>query len=434
MLHLQATHNLAEVHEFLNQRKESRRDVAGQVAEVGRHIRERGWEGIAEFTERFDGVRKEPRPEAFRVSEKDYEAASGRLDAELTGAIELAIRRVRTFHEKQKRQDWFQEEPGIRTGQLFRPLESAGVYAPGGAAVLFSTLFMNVIPAQVAGCPSIVVCSPPQRGSGTVDALILAVCRLLGIEAHQIWAIGGAQAIFSMAAELPGFPAVHGIFGPGNAYVMEAKRQVQGDVRIESLPGHSEILVIADDTADPRFVAADLLSQAEHAGGEMSILVSASPALLEAVEREVEKQLEGLLRKEIAASSLLTGGALIQARNLDQACEIANLVAPEHLEIQTRDPASLLDKIRHAGAVFVGPWSTEPIGDYTAGTNHVLPTGGAARFSSALSVDDFMKKISVVEISREGLSTIGPAAMKLAEAEGLQGHREAIAVRLADGG
>jgi histidinol dehydrogenase len=432
MQYIDAIESIDGIILFLEKRKESRRDVAAQVRQVAETVRAESWTGIAELTARFDGVAKSPSPEAFKVPQADYDAAANRLDPELTEAIELAITRIRRFHEKQKRHDWFFDEPGIRTGQLFRPLERVGVYAPGGAAVLFSTLLMNVIPAQVAGCPSISVCSPPQRNTGTVDALILATCRLLGIGPEVIWAIGGAQAVFAMAAELPGFPAVDGVFGPGNAYVMEAKRQIQGDVRIESLPGNSEILVIADDSANPQFVAADLLSQAEHAGGEMSILVSTSSDLLKRVEKEVESQLAAMSRREIAGSSLSTGGAMVLVRDLDQACLISNLVAPEHLEIQTSDPESLLEKIRHAGAVFLGPWSTEPIGDYTAGTNHVLPTGGSARFSSALSVDDFMKKISLVRLDREGLRVIGPAAMKLAEAEGLGGHRDAIAVRLRD--
>jgi len=217
-----------------------------------------------------------------------------------------------------------------------------------------------------------------------------------------------------------------------SAYVMEAKRQVQGEVRIESLPGNSEILVIADDSANPRYVAADLLSQAEHAGGEMSILVTVSEGLLDRVDAEVEKQLAAMRRKEIAESSLSTGGVLVLVRDVDQACEIANEVAPEHLEIQVKSPKDLVPKIRHAGAVFLGPWSTEPIGDYTAGTNHVLPTGGTARYSSALSVDDYTKKISVVEIDEEGLLAIGPPATKLAAAEGLEGHKNAIDLRLRD--
>lgn len=429
---IDATRGAEGVSDFLNRRQEARREVSREVTEIGRAVRDRGWEAIAELTARFDGIRKEARPEAFRVSEADFRASESALSSELRGAIELAIERVRVFHEKQKRADWFHEEIGIRTGQLFRPLERVGVYAPGGAAVLFSTLIMDVIPAQVAGCPWLAVCSAPSKETGTVSPILLATCRMLGIEPAQVWAIGGAQAIFALASELPGFPRVDGVFGPGNAYVMEAKRQVLGEARIESLPGNSEILVIADDSAEPRYVAADLLSQAEHAGGEMSILVSPSAELLEKVEAEVERQLAALPRHEIAASSLRGGGAAIRVQDLDQACEVANLVAPEHLEIQTQDPESLLGKIRHAGAVFLGRWSTEPIGDYTAGTNHVLPTGGSARFSSALSVDDYMKKISVVRVEPEGLRKIGPAAMALAEAEGLQGHRAAIELRMKD--
>ena len=432
MRRIDARDNLEGIHEFLAQRKEAARDLAATVAEVGMKVRKEGWAGIAELTARFDGISKQPNIKAFRVSMEEFEAAQEALSQELKEAIEVAIARVRTFHTRQKRQDWYHQEPGIRTGQRFLPLENVGVYAPGGVAVLFSTLVMNVVPAQVAGCPSITVCSPPQKSTGSVDQKILATCHLLGLNHTQVLGIGGAQAIFAMAFDLPGFPRMDGVFGPGNAYVMEAKRQIQGEARIESLPGNSEILIIADESADPRYVAADLLSQAEHAGGEMSLLVTPNQDLIEKVEQEVDRQLRLLERQEIASRSLSTGGALVMVQDLEQAGVIANLVAPEHLEIQTKTPENLLDKIQNAGAVFLGPWSTEPIGDYTAGTNHVLPTGGTARFSSALSVDDFMKKISVVHVQPEGLRKIGPPAMVLAEAEGLTGHLAAIDLRLKD--
>lgn len=432
MKRLDLTSSLKPLEAFLARRKEDRADVADQVAAIGENIRTRGWEAVAEYTEKFDGVRKEAKAEAFRVSPSNFERAVKDLDPKLADAVRLAVDRVRTFHSLQKREDRFLEEEGIRTGHLFRPLSRVGVYAPAGAAPLFSTLIMDVVPAQVAGCPSIVVCSAPQRSSGTVHPLILGTAGLLGLQAEGIYALGGAWAVFAMAYGLPGFERTDGIFGPGNQYVMEAKRQVQGEVKIESLPGNSEILVIADDAANPRFVAADLLSQAEHAGGEMSILVTPSESLLEAVEAEVAELLAGMERREIAASSLETGGVLALVRDLEQACEAANRVAPEHLEIQTKDPEALIDRIEHAGAIFVGPWSTEPIGDYTAGTNHVLPTGGNARYSSALSVDDFTKKISIVHLQESGIRRIGPAAMKIAEAEGLMGHRKAIALRLGE--
>lgn len=427
---IDATQSLAGLEAFLSRREANIRDVTVQTAAIRHEVTEKGWEGLADLTLRFDGVKKSPCADSFRVTRQEFESASNWIAPPLREAIQVAIKRVRTFHQKQKRTDWFHEEPGIRTGQLFRPLDRVGVYAPGGEAVLFSTLIMNVIPAQVAGCPEIVVCSPPQKSNQSVSPLILGTCALLGLKADQIWSIGGAQAIFAMAFGLQGFPAVHGVFGPGNAYVMEAKRQVQGEVRIESLPGHSEILIIADPSADPAFIAADFLSQAEHAGGEMCLLVTDSRQVLDAVQKEVETQLDLLERKEVAQKSISTGGALILVRNLCQAVEISNRIAPEHLEIQTEDPQALLSHIRHAGAVFIGPWSTEPIGDYTAGTNHVLPTGGHARISSALSVDDFIKKISLVHLEPEGLENIGPAAMKLAEAEGLTAHQAAIRIRL----
>jgi histidinol dehydrogenase len=416
---------------FLAARKASRTQVRASVHSIRDRVLADGWEAIADYTGRFDGIRKEAKAEAFQVREEDLKRAAGSLPPELESAVEFAIDRVRTFHSKQKRSDWFHEETGIRTGQMFRPLERIGVYAPAGTAPLFSTLIMDAVPGQVAGCPSILVCSAPQKETGTVHALILATCAKLGIPAENIWAMGSAWGIFALAYGLPGLERVDGIFGPGNMYVMEAKRIVQGEVRIESLPGNSEILVIADDSADPAFVAADLLSQAEHAGGEMSILVTDSEALLDAVCREVSHQLGRMTRRDIAASSLETGGAAVLVNDLEQACEIANLVAPEHLEIQTVEPENWLALIRNAGAVFVGEWATEPIGDYTAGTNHVLPTGGTARFSSALSVDDYMKKISIVQLTAEGVAKVGPPATVLAESEGLLGHKNAIDLRLA---
>ncbi|MCA9436124.1 MAG: histidinol dehydrogenase [Candidatus Omnitrophica bacterium] len=433
MKRLDLTQSLKPIEDFLAQRKADSSDVAEQVEAIREQVRSRGWEAIAEYTEKFDGVKKEPKAEAFQVSQSDFDKACEDLDSSLAEAIQVSIDRVRNFHSRQKRQDWFLDEEGIRTGQLFRPLSRVGVYAPAGTAPLFSTLVMDTVPAQVAGCPSMVICSPPQKSSGTVHPLILGTSGLLGLEPGQIFAIGGAWAVFAMAYGLPGFERTNGIFGPGNQYVMEAKKQIQGEVKIESLPGNSEILVIADDTANPRHVAADLLSQAEHAGGEMSILVTPSEKLLNEVDEQVKDLLSGMERKEIAASSLKTGGVLALVKNLDQACEVANIVAAEHLEIQTEDSEKLIDKIEHAGAIFVGPWSTEPIGDYTAGTNHVLPTGGNARYSSALSVDDYMKKISVVHVKEQGIKLIGPPAMKLAEAEGLTGHKKAISLRLGEG-
>ena len=432
MLRIDATSGLDDLDAFLKSRKETQSDVSRSVTEIRERVLSEGWAAVADYTAKFDLVEKGPEPASFRVTEETFEAAKSILEPDLEEAIEIAIERVRAFHSRQKRGDWFLDEPGIRTGQLFRPLERVGVYAPAGTAPLFSTLIMDTVPAQVAGCPAIVVCSPPQKDSGTVHPLILATCAKLGLDYTQLWAIGSSWAVFAMVYGLPGLPKVDGVFGPGNAFVMEAKHQVQGEVRIESLPGNSEILVIADDSADPRYVAADLLSQAEHAGGEMSILVTASTDLLERVEAEVEKQVAEMSRTEIAASSLSTGGVLVLVRDLGQACEVTNRVAPEHLEIQTENPESLLDNIRHAGAVFLGPWATEPIGDYTAGTNHVLPTSGTARFSSALSVDDYMKKISVVCLEEEGMLAIGPAASTLAGAEGLEGHKNAIDLRLKD--
>jgi len=420
------------VSEFLGQRTASKASIATAVQEVHESIQDRGWQAVAELTERFDGVKKPSERDAFRVPKDEFDRAASSLPSDLAEAIQTAIDRVRTFHTRQMREDWFLEEPGIRTGQIYRPLERVGLYAPGGQAPLFSTLIMTAVPAQIAGCPEVVVCSPPVGESGTVAPTILATCSLLGIEPAQVWSIGGAQAIFAMAAGLPGFPRVDGIFGPGNEFVVEAKRQVQGKVRIESLPGNSEILIIADETSNPEYVAADLLSQAEHAGGEMAILVSPSEQLLDRVEQELEKQLSQMKRKEIAENSLSTGGCLILTKDLSQACAIANEVAPEHLEIQVEDPSALIENIRHAGAIFLGPWSTEPIGDYTAGTNHVLPTGGAARWSSALSVDDYLKKISLIELEKEGIQAIGPPAIRMAEAEGLFGHADAIRLRLRD--
>lgn len=430
MLKLDVTQSCSELSNFLNQRRLSQQDLTHQVESIANEVRQEGWAAIARYTEKFDQVKLQPNRCAFSATPQAMQNALDSLPAKLRQAIELSISRVRDYHTHQLRQDWYRNEPGIRTGQIFRPLQRVGIYAPAGTAPLFSSVIMDIVPAQVAGCPEICVCSPPQKDTGGVHPLILATCQLLNIPPEQIFAMGGAQAVFALAYGLEELPGVDGVFGPGNQYVMAAKQLVQGQVRIESLAGNSEILIIADETANPAYVAADLLSQAEHMGGEMSILVTPSERLLEQVESEVDRQIEQLMRKDIARRSMDGGGVLIKVAGLPQGCEIANQVAPEHLEIQTEDPLALLPQIQHAGAVFLGPWSTEPVGDYTTGTNHVLPTGGTARFSSALSVDDFIKKISVIQLDQDGLKRIGPAAMEMAAAEGLQAHRQAIAVRL----
>lgn len=385
-------------------------------------VRERGDDALRDWTEKLDGSR----PAEIEVSAAELHAAQ--VDPDLHAAIRLAAERVRAFYLQQPAHGFLEHGPDGALGQLVRPLGRVGVYVPGGLAPLISTLIHTAVPAQVAGVPDIVVTTPPGR-DGTVHPAILVAARELGIS--RVFKVGGAQAIGALAYGTGSIPAVDKIAGPGNLFVVIAKRMVYGQAGIESLPGPTETMVVADDSADPRHVAADLLAQAEHNGAE-PVLVSTSREVLLRVQTELAEQLENLPEpnRSWARDSVDARMKVVLASDLTEALELANLYAPEHLCLLTRDPWSLLGQVRRAGGVFVGESSMEALGDYVAGPSHVMPTGGTARFMSPVNVRDFQNIISVVGINADTLRRIGPAAAQLARAEGLEAHARAVESRL----
>ena len=394
------------------------------VKKIISEIRGRGDEALREFTEKFDCVNLS----SFSVTEKELADAYGEVEEQLIAIIREAAENIRSFHEKQLRPSWMTtEENGTILGQKITPLDSVGVYVPGGTAAYPSSVLMNVIPAKVAGVKRIVMVSPPDR-DGKLPAAVLVAAKESGVK--EIYKVGGAQAIAALAYGTESIAVVDKITGPGNIFVALAKREVFGDVDIDMIAGPSEIAILADKTARADEVAADLLSQAEHDPRACSVLVTPSMVLAEKVTAEVEKQLALLPRREIAARSIADFGAIYVTTDLDEAVETVNQLAPEHLEIITENAMELIGKIRHAGAIFVGRYSSEPVGDYFAGPNHVLPTNGTARFSSPLNVDDFQKKSSVIVYSEEALKENGAKIAVFARKEGLEAHARAVEIRL----
>lgn len=394
------------------------------VEEIIAQVREQGDEALFSLTKKFDGADLQQ----LRVTEQEMKNAYSEISDDIISAIRQAIDNIRDFHERQKRQSWMTtKEDGTILGQKITALDSVGVYVPGGKAAYPSSIMMNVIPAQVAGVQRIAMVSPGQA-DGCLPASVLVTASELGVK--EIYKIGGAQAVAALAYGTESVPAVDKITGPGNIYVALAKRAVFGKVDIDMIAGPSEIVVLADEQANPRYIAADLLSQAEHDEQASAVLVTASKTLAEAVAVEVEKQLETLPKKAIAEASIRDYGVIYVARDLVEAIDVVNELAPEHLEILTEDPMKLVGKIRHAGAIFVGPYSSEPVGDYFAGPNHVLPTNGTARFSSPLNVDDFTKKTSIISYSKEAIKQNGRQISALARLEGLEAHARAIDIRL----
>ncbi len=387
-------------------------------------VQSRGDAGLLDLTERFDGVC----PDALKVAPERLAEAYEAMDADLREVIAEAAHNIRRFHEQQQQRSWFTDDgDGVILGQRVLPLERVGLYVPGGTAFYPSSLLMNAIPAQVAGVPEIHLVSPP-GSNGLPHELVLATAHFLGLE--NVYAVGGAQAVAALAYGTETVPRVDKIVGPGNAYVAAAKKQVYGPVDIDAIAGPSEVVVLADEEADAEFVAADLLAQAEHDVRASAILVTPSRALAEAVRDHVLRRAALLDRRAILEQSLADYGACIVTETLDQAIDMVNELASEHLELLVREPWQVMSRIRHAGAVFLGPYSSEPVGDYFAGPNHVLPTGGTARYASALGVDDFIRKQSIIAYTRERLRETGPRIIRFAEAEGLTAHAQAIQVRL----
>ncbi len=394
------------------------------VADILKNVRADGDKAVFAYTEKFDGA--VINEENFTVTQEEEKEAYEKVDPELIGVIRRAIVRIKAFHEQEKQKSWFMTEDGIVLGQRVTPLQRVGVYVPGGKAAYPSSVLMNVIPAQVAGVPDIVMCTPPGK-DGKVTPTTLVAAKEAGV--GTIYKVGGAQAIAAMAYGTKSLPKVDKITGPGNIFVALAKKAVYGHVSIDSVAGPSEITVLADETANPRYVAADLLSQAEHDELASAILVTTSAELAEKVSEEVEKFTAKLERKAIIQKSLDNFGRILVADNMEEAIRAVNEIASEHLELVTRDPFLLMTKIRNAGAIFIGDHSSEPFGDYYAGPNHVLPTNGTAKFFSALSVDDFIKKTSIIYSSREALGSMHEDIETFAKAEGLTAHANSIHVR-----
>jgi histidinol dehydrogenase len=399
--------------------------VARTVADIVADVRARGDAAVIEYTERFDGVRLSP--DAMAFSDADVKDAYARAEDKVVEALRYSAGRIRAFHERQVRKGYrYDADDGVSLGQIVRPLAAAGIYVPGGKAAYPSTVLMNAIPAKVAGVPEIVMVTPTPKGE--VNPYLLVAADIAGVD--HVYRVGGAQAVAALAFGTRTIPRVDTIVGPGNIYVATAKREVFGRVNIDMIAGPSEVLVIADDSAHPDFVAADLLAQAEHDELASAILVTPSAGLAERVVAAVERQLAVLPRTEIARKSVERFGFAIVTGSLAEAADVANRVAPEHLELAVSDPEELLPLIQNAGAVFLGHYTPEAIGDYVAGPDHVLPTGGTARFSSPLGVDDFIKKTSVLSYSRAAFTQVAGTCVTLSDTEGLTAHSASVKVRL----
>ena len=410
---------------LVDDRRESDADVARDVAAIIADVRARGDVALAEYTARFD--RFVPETDAdWRVGADVCREAYDSLTPDLRAALELAAQRIRAYHAAQLPENRdYTDDQGVRLGAVWRGVDGAGLYVPGGRAAYPSSLLMNAIPAKVAGVERLVIATPTP--DGVINPLVLAAAHLAGVD--EVWRIGGAQAIAALAYGTDRIRPVDVITGPGNAWVAEAKRQLFGVVGIDMVAGPSEILVIADGRNDPHWIAADLLSQAEHDPAAQSILITDDAAFADAVAAAVDAELALLPRQQVARASWDRHGTVIVVASLDEAPALANRIAAEHVEIATDDPDALFAQIRHAGSVFLGRMTPEAIGDYVAGPNHVLPTGRRARFSSGLSVLDFMKRTSFIALGEGALAAIGPAAIELANAEGLTAHARSIEVR-----
>lgn len=419
----------ADIESFLSLLKRRGRgenpEIEAGVRRILNAVKKQGNSAVRRYTKKFDGHERLKIP-AGMIKKYTGKADNKKVYDPVVAALKLSAARIRRFHEQQKEASWSISEDGIKLGQVIRPIERVGVYVPGGKASYPSTVLMNVIPAQVAGVKEIAL-AVPARGAG-INPYVMVAIKLLGLK--EVYSIGGAQAIAALAYGTETIRKVDKIVGPGNIYVTTAKKLVFGEVDIDMTAGPSEILIIADSSANPAFVASDLLSQAEHDELASPVLITDSKTLARAVGEELKTRLSRLKRKEIAGKSLKKYGAIIIVKNMERAVELSNKIAPEHLEIMTKTPQVLLKKIKNAGAVFLGQWSPEPLGDYSAGPNHTLPTGGTARFSSPLGVYDFIKRTSLLQFTRKGFSRLAGTVETIAEAEGFEAHAGAIRVRV----
>lgn len=403
-------------------------EYESRVTDIVNRIKEQRDAAVFEYTMKFDGA--DINADNILVTQQEIDEAYEKVDPKLLDVIRKALVNIRSYHEKQRQTSWFDSQPsGIILGQKVTAIEKVGVYVPGGKAVYPSSVLMNVLPAKVAGVDRIIMTSPPGR-DGSICASTLVAAKEAGVD--EIYKVGGAQAIAAMAFGTESIPKVDKIVGPGNIYVALAKKAVFGHVSIDSIAGPSEILVLADETANPRYVAADLLSQAEHDEMASAILITTSRTLAEQVSDEVDRFVADLSRKEIIQKSLDDYGYILVAETLSDAVSTANEIASEHLEIVTKNPFEVMTKIRNAGAIFIGEYSSEPLGDYFAGPNHVLPTNGTAKFFSALSVDDFIKKSSIISYSRDALENVYKDVIQFAECEQLTAHANSVRVRFED--
>lgn len=412
-----------EIEALLNRSQLEFGEVNRSVEDIITKVRDEKDKAIIEFTEKFDGVKLD----SIEVTEQEIEDAYNSCDPELIAALEEAAENVREYHQKQLSNSWIQnDKKGIMLGQIYNPVEKVGIYVPGGTAPYPSTVLMNAVPAKVAGVSEIIMVTPPSK-DGSVNKNILAAAKIAGVD--RIFKAGGAQGIAALAFGTESVPKVYKIVGPGNIYVAIAKRIVYGYVDIDMIAGPSEILVLADETANPEYVAADMLSQAEHDTLASSILVTTSEELAYKVKEELAVQTASLSRKDIIEKSLADFGAIIIAKDMDEAINYTNEIAPEHLELIVKSPFEMISSIKNAGAIFLGAYSPEPLGDYFAGPNHTLPTSSTAKFYSPLGVDDFVKKSSLIFYDRERLEEKKDQIIKIAEAEGLTAHANSIKVR-----
>jgi len=403
-------------------------EISMVVSEIVKDIRDRGDEALLEYTNQYD--RLSAQLKNLEITKSEIDTALSRISDSMRESLENAIKRIRSFHEKQKQETWtYTDEDGNTLGQRITSIERVGVYVPGGKAAYPSSVLMNVIPAQVAGVQEIIMVVPTPDGER--NDLVLAAAAILGV--NKIFSIGGAQAIAALAFGTKLIPKVDKIVGPGNMFVAAAKRQVFGFVGIDMIAGPSEVVIIADENANADWVAMDLLAQAEHDEEASAILISPNANVIKSVEKSIEKFLPQMERAEIIQASLNNNGLIIKTKDFTQAVEIVNIIAPEHLELAVIDPEILLEDIKHAGAIFMGNYSAESIGDYCAGPNHVLPTSGTAKFSSGLSVYDFLKRQSIIRISKRGIERLGPSVITLSKYENLHGHANSVKTRIKKG-
>jgi histidinol dehydrogenase len=414
-----------ELMTFLQANYDDMKQYEESVQNIGREVKRRGNQAIFDFNLKFDGA--DINADNFMVSEEEFESAYDAVDDEYIFALRAAINNIAAFHSRQLRNSWMEtDDRGCILGQVFRPLERVGIYVPGGTAAYPSSVLMNAIPAQVAGVEEIAMVSPPGK-DGRMNPYTLVAANELGLQ--EVYKMGGAQAVFALAWGTETIKKVDLISGPGNIYVTLAKKMVYGDVNIDMLAGPSEILILADEKADPVYAAADMMSQAEHDLLARSILISCDASLLDRVEEELNRQVQSLERREIIERSLNSYGALILSDSLEESCQVANLIAAEHLELMVENPFDLLSQIKNAGAIFMGRYTPEPVGDYFAGPNHILPTGGTARFYSPVSVDTFIKASSLIYYSQRGIKQDADEIIKLATVEGLSAHANSLRVR-----